>query len=123
MYKNCKKIIILEFSYFPENYRKYSTSLIATVLVVASKLLFLTNHSCDLRVNVQHFDVFHKMGELGRKGWKEVSGTAPTPGPGGYGQVGGENFHSPGERSSLVGSGNGYGREEDWSTGSQQGSK
>ncbi|XP_066256522.1 ADP-ribosylation factor GTPase-activating protein 1 isoform X1 [Euwallacea similis] len=64
-----------------------------------------------------------KMGELGRRGWKEVSGTNSQPGSGGYGQVGGENYHSPGERSSLVSSGNGYGREDDWSTGSQQGSK
>lgn len=65
------------------------------------------------------------MGELGRKGWQEVAGSNSTPGyePGGYGQVSGENYHSPGERSSLVSSGNGYGREEDWSTGSQQGSK
>lgn len=66
-----------------------------------------------------------KMGELGRKGWKEMGGTTSTPDyqTGGYGQVSGENYHSPGERSSLVGSGNGYGREDDWSTGSQQGSK
>ena len=65
------------------------------------------------------------MGELGRKGWKEVGGSnGPSDyNSGGYGQVGGENYHSPGERSSLVSSGNGYGREEDWSTGSQQGSK
>lgn len=62
---------------------------------------------------------------MGRKGWKEVSGTN-TGGdysPSGYGQVGGENYQSPGERSSLVSSSNGYVREEDWSCSSQQGSK
>ncbi|XP_019873497.2 ADP-ribosylation factor GTPase-activating protein 1 [Aethina tumida] len=67
----------------------------------------------------------NKLGEMGRKGWKEVSGTN-TGGdysPSGYGQVGGENYQSPGERSSLVSSSNGYVREEDWSCSSQQGSK
>lgn len=39
-----------------------------------------------------------------------------------YGQVGGENYHSPGEKSSLVGSGNGY-NQDNWSFSSQQGSK
>ncbi|XP_015834270.1 ADP-ribosylation factor GTPase-activating protein 1 isoform X4 [Tribolium castaneum] len=66
-----------------------------------------------------------KMGELGRKGWREVSGSgnAGDYHSGGYGQVGGENYHSPGEKSSLVSSGNGYVRDEDWSCSSQQGSK
>ncbi|XP_019766534.1 ADP-ribosylation factor GTPase-activating protein 1 isoform X2 [Dendroctonus ponderosae] len=76
-------------------------------------------------VSTQVSGLANKMGELGRKGWKEMGGTNATPGyqSGGYGQMSGENYHSPGERSSLVSSGNGHGREEDWSTGSQQGSK
>ncbi|CAG9763257.1 unnamed protein product [Ceutorhynchus assimilis] len=75
-------------------------------------------------VGSQVSNLANKMGELGRKGWKEMGGTTASPPgyqSGGYGQVGGENYHSPGERSSLVGSGNGFG--DDWSTGSQQGSK
>lgn len=76
-------------------------------------------------ISSQVSSLTNKMGELGRKGWKEVSGSSNTADyqSGGYGQVSGENFHSPGERSSLVGSANGFGREDDWSTGSQQGSK
>lgn len=60
------------------------------------------------------------MGELGRKGWREVAGSGTGND---YGQVGGDNYHSPGEKSSLVGSGNGYAKDEDWSCSSQQGSK
>lgn len=64
------------------------------------------------------------MGELGRRGWKEISGgTSGTGDTGGYGQVGGSIYQSPGERSSLMSSGNGYNREENWSCSSQQGSK
>ncbi|XP_030753750.1 ADP-ribosylation factor GTPase-activating protein 1 [Sitophilus oryzae] len=76
-------------------------------------------------VSSQVTNLSHKMGELGRKGWKEVSGTNSGSDyhSGGYGQVGGENYHSPGEKSSLVSSGNGYGREDEWSIESQQGSK
>ncbi|KAF7265967.1 hypothetical protein GWI33_020704 [Rhynchophorus ferrugineus] len=76
-------------------------------------------------VSSQVTSITSKMGELGRKGWKEMSGnnTSSDYHSGGYGQVGGENYHSPGEKSSLVSSGNGYGREDDWSIGSQQGSK
>ncbi|KAL1516879.1 hypothetical protein ABEB36_000717 [Hypothenemus hampei] len=76
-------------------------------------------------VSTQVSSLANKMGELGRKGWKEIGGNTSAPGyqSGDYGQVSGENYHSPGERSSLVSSGNGYGREDDWSTGSQQGSK
>lgn len=66
------------------------------------------------------------MGELGRKGWKEISntgGTSSNDNAGGYGQVGGGTYQSPGERSSLMSSGNGYNREDNWSCSSQQGSK
>lgn len=42
---------------------------------------------------------------------------------GGYGQMSGDNFNLPGERSSLVNGGNGYNRDDDWSCSSQQGSK
>lgn len=64
------------------------------------------------------------MGELGRRGWKEIAGnTAGTGDAGGYGQVGGDTYQSPGERSSLMSSNNGYNREENWSCSSQQGSK
>lgn len=64
------------------------------------------------------------MGELGRRGWKEISGTtAGTGDTGGYGQVGGGTYQSPGERSSLMSSNSGYNREENWSCSSQQGSK
>lgn len=65
------------------------------------------------------------MGELGRKGWKEISGgsVANTDYAGGYGQVGGGTYQSPGEKSSLMSPGNGYNREDNWSCSSQQGSK
>lgn len=66
------------------------------------------------------------MSELGKKGWREVSGSNGSGDynpSGGYGQVGGENYHSPGEKSSLVGGGNGYVKDDDWSCTSQQGSK
>lgn len=64
------------------------------------------------------------MGELGRRGWKEISGSTTATGDcGGYGQVGGNTYQSPGERSSLMSSGNGYNREDNWSCSSQQGSK
>lgn len=42
---------------------------------------------------------------------------------GGYGQMSGDNYNSPGERSSLVNGSVGYNREDDWSCSSQQGSK
>ncbi|XP_044258023.1 ADP-ribosylation factor GTPase-activating protein 1 isoform X2 [Tribolium madens] len=76
-------------------------------------------------VGTQISSLSNKMGELGRKGWREVSGSGSAGDyhSGGYGQVGGENYHSPGEKSSLVSSGNGYVRDEDWSCSSQQGSK
>ncbi|KAJ8941040.1 hypothetical protein NQ318_015516 [Aromia moschata] len=76
-------------------------------------------------VGTQVSSLANKMGELGRKGWKEIGGTV-NPNDyqsGGYGQMTGENYHSPGEKSSLVGSGNGCVRDEDWSCSSQQGSK
>lgn len=63
------------------------------------------------------------MGELGRKGWREMGGSTNSTDLGGYGQVGGDNYHSPGEKSSLVSSRNGYTREDEWSCSSQQGSK
>lgn len=64
------------------------------------------------------------MGELGKRSWKEVTGGVNSTGDsGGYGQVGGDTYQSPGERSSLVSGGNGYNREDDWSCSSQQGSK
>lgn len=63
------------------------------------------------------------MSDLGRRGWKEVVGGNAGGDSGGYGQVQGDNYLSPGERSSLVSSGNGYSREDDWSCSSQQGSK
>nr|CAI5846396.1 unnamed protein product [Callosobruchus analis] len=71
-------------------------------------------------VQTQVSSLANKMGELGRKGWKEISGSGGDAG--GYGQVGGDNYHSPGEKSSLVSSGNSYG-QDDWSNSSQQGSK
>ncbi|XP_065161909.1 ADP-ribosylation factor GTPase-activating protein 1 isoform X1 [Atheta coriaria] len=68
----------------------------------------------------------NKMSDLGRRGWTQVTGTQQ-PGAefGTYGQVGGENFHSPGEKSSLVtgGNGNSFNNQDDWSFASQQGSK
>lgn len=75
-----------------------------------------------------HFFII-KMGELGRRGWQEVTGNNSSRSnsdyhSGGYGQVGGDNYQSPGEKSSLVNSGSGSGRgDEDWSWTSQQGSK
>lgn len=67
------------------------------------------------------------MSDLGKRGWKEVvgsnGGNSGDYHSGGYGQVGGDNYISPGERSSLVGGGNGYNREDEWSCSSQQGSK
>ncbi|KAK9695954.1 putative GTPase activating protein for Arf [Popillia japonica] len=66
-----------------------------------------------------------KMSDLGRKGWSSVTGTTGSSGDyhsGGYGQVGGDNYQSPGERSSLVSTGNSY-NNDDWSCSSQQGSK
>ncbi|XP_057657462.1 ADP-ribosylation factor GTPase-activating protein 1 [Diorhabda carinulata] len=74
-------------------------------------------------VGCQVSSLANKMGELGRKGWKEVSnlGNENNSG-GGYGQVAGNNY-SPSEKSSLYSQGNGYVREEDWSYASQQGSK
>ncbi|KAJ8927925.1 hypothetical protein NQ314_019555 [Rhamnusium bicolor] len=74
-------------------------------------------------VGTQVSSLANKMGELGRKGWREVGGANNSNESGGYGQVSGDNFHSPGEKSSLVSSGNGYVREDDWSCSSQQGSK
>lgn len=62
------------------------------------------------------------MGELGRKGWKEVSNLNNESSSGGYGEVAGDNY-SPSEKSSLYSQGNGYVREEDWSYSSQHGSK
>ncbi|CAH1101963.1 unnamed protein product [Psylliodes chrysocephalus] len=66
--------------------------------------------------------VANKMGELGRKGWKEVSNLNNESSSGGYGEVAGDNY-SPSEKSSLYSQGNGYVREEDWSYSSQHGSK
>lgn len=77
-------------------------------------------------VSSQVTSLANKMGELGRRGWREVSGnnSGNDSSSGGYGQVGGENFQYPGERSSLVsGGGNGYSREDEWSCSSQLGSK
>lgn len=78
-------------------------------------------------VSGQVSSLANKMSDLGKKGWKEVMG-GPSGGgndfhSGGYGQVGGDNYISPGERSSLVSGGNGYNKEDDWSCSSQQGSK
>lgn len=66
-----------------------------------------------------------QVGDLSRRGWKEVTGVnSPTSGDsGGYGQMGGDSYQFPGEHSSLVNGGNSYGREDDWSCSSQQGSK
>ncbi|CAG9854749.1 unnamed protein product [Phyllotreta striolata] len=64
----------------------------------------------------------NKMGELGRKGWKEISNLNNDGNSGGYGEMAGENY-SPSEKSSLYSQGNGYVREEDWSYASQHGSK
>ncbi|KAF5303713.1 hypothetical protein FQR65_LT00857 [Abscondita terminalis] len=78
-------------------------------------------------VGTQVMTITNKMGELGRKGWHEVTGGNTNRADyqsGGYGQVGGDNYQSPGEKSSLVNSGSGSGRgDEDWSWTSQQGSK
>lgn len=65
------------------------------------------------------------MSDLGKKGWNSVAGASGSAGDyhsGGYGQVGGDNYQSPGERSSLVSAGNSY-NNDDWSCSSQQGSK
>lgn len=78
-------------------------------------------------VGSQVVSLTSKVGEFGRKGWQEVTGNGSNRSDyqsGGYGQVGGDNYHSPGERSSLVNSGSGSGKgDEDWSWTSQQGSK
>lgn len=78
-------------------------------------------------VGSQVVSLSNKVGEYGRKGWQEVTGNSGGRSDyqsGGYGQVGGDNYHSPGERSSLVNSGSGSGKgDEDWSWTSQQGSK
>ncbi|KAK4877331.1 hypothetical protein RN001_009837 [Aquatica leii] len=78
-------------------------------------------------VGTQVLTITNKMGELGRRGWQEVTGSSTNRSDyqsGGYGQVGGDNYQSPGEKSSLVNSGSGSGRgDEDWSWTSQQGSK
>ncbi|KAJ8919792.1 hypothetical protein NQ315_006321 [Exocentrus adspersus] len=74
-------------------------------------------------VGCQVTTLANKMGELGRKGWREVGGSVSSNDPGSYGQVCGENYHSPGEKSSLVSSKNGYTQEDQWSCSSQQGSK
>ncbi|XP_045461595.1 ADP-ribosylation factor GTPase-activating protein 1 isoform X1 [Harmonia axyridis] len=65
----------------------------------------------------------HKMGELGKNSWKNESSNNTNNDfySGNYGQVNGSNVSSPGENSSLFGSGNL--REDNWSCGSQQGSK
>ncbi|KAK9892244.1 hypothetical protein WA026_019045 [Henosepilachna vigintioctopunctata] len=65
----------------------------------------------------------HKMSELGKNSWKEVSGNSPTGDyySGNYGQVNGSNTPSPGENSSLYSDNNL--KEDNWSCGSQQGSK
>lgn len=57
------------------------------------------------------------MSELGKKGWREISGSENNR----YGEVGGDNYLSPDEKCSLVGSG-GY-NPDNWSSSSQQGSK
>ncbi|KAF5302675.1 hypothetical protein FQA39_LY10171 [Lamprigera yunnana] len=78
-------------------------------------------------VGTQVVSITNKMGELGRRGWQEVTGVGNNRcdyQSGGYGQVGGDNYQSPGEKSSLVNSGSSSGRgDEDWSWTSQQGSK
>lgn len=67
-----------------------------------------------------------QVGDLSRRGWKEVTGINSTSSGdyygSGYGQMGSDSYQqqSPGERSSLV---NGYNRDDDWSCTSQQGSK
>ncbi|XP_022904784.1 ADP-ribosylation factor GTPase-activating protein 1 isoform X2 [Onthophagus taurus] len=69
--------------------------------------------------------VSEKMSDLGKKGWNTVTSTTNNPGDyhsGGYGQVGGDNYQSPGERSSLVSGGHSY-NNDDWSCSSQLGSK
>ncbi|KAL3287207.1 hypothetical protein HHI36_001684 [Cryptolaemus montrouzieri] len=62
----------------------------------------------------------HKMGELGKNSWKEVSGKSPTDdySSGKYGQMNGSNNPFPSENSSLCSP-----KEDSWSCGSQQGSK
>lgn len=58
------------------------------------------------------------MSELGKKGWREMSGSENNR----YGEVKGENYLSPDEKCSLVGSGGNY-NPDNWSSSSQQGSK
>ncbi|XP_018323037.1 ADP-ribosylation factor GTPase-activating protein 1 isoform X2 [Agrilus planipennis] len=78
-------------------------------------------------VGSQVTTIANKMGELGRKGWQEVTGNNSTSRPGGdyhSGVFGAQGGTLPGERSSLVNSGSGSARgDEDWSWSSQQGSK
>lgn len=62
-------------------------------------------------------DLSLKVSELGKKGWREISGSEIYN----YGEVRGDNYHSPDEKCSLVGSG-GY-NQDNWSSSSQQGSK
>lgn len=59
------------------------------------------------------------MSELGKRGWKEISGSENNS----YGEVRGDNYQSPGEKCSLVGSGSGNYSQDNWSSSSQQGSK
>lgn len=62
--------------------------------------------------------MFLKVSELGKKGWKEISGSENNS----YGEVRGDNYLSPDEKCSLVGTG-GYNHQDNWSSSSQQGSK
>lgn len=66
-----------------------------------------------------------KMGELGKKGWKEVSNTVSGNeyNSATYEQFSENKVSSPGENSSLVSGGNSYLKEDNWSCSSQQGSK
>lgn len=70
--------------------------------------------------------LYNQVGDLSRKGWKEVTGINTSSGgeyySGGYGDSY-QQQQSPGERSSLVNGSMGYNRDDEWSCTSQQGSK
>lgn len=65
------------------------------------------------------------MGDLSRKGWKEVTGINSSSNTDYYSGGYGDSYQqqSPGERSSLVNGNAGYNRDDEWSCTSQQGSK
>jgi len=86
-------------------------------------------------VSSQVSTLANKVGDLGRKGWGQISqsnsfssgGYDSCTGynAGGYGQMPGDSYQSPGEKSSLMSGASGAqgGNNEDWRWGSQNNSK